>query len=99
MKQIKEIGLIGFGDFGRFIFQYLKDYAEVSVYDAKEIHKKSSLEETASKDLVVLSVPVQNLEEVLVSIKDYVKSRRVFSLLWGVEAKLNDFARNVSDLK
>ena len=87
MKQIKEIGLIGFGDFGRFIFPYLKDYAEVSVYDAKEIHKKSSLEETASKDLVVLSVPVQNLEEVLVSIKDYVKEDALVADVCSVKLK------------
>jgi len=80
-KTEKEIGLIGFGNFGQFLVPYLKPYFQIHTYDPKSnsrIAKKfgvkfSSLKEVASKDIVILSVPVQNLEFVLKKIRGFVK--------------------------
>lgn len=69
-----EIGLIGCGNFGRFILPYLRKFGRVSVYDPKyNVPEFRRLEEVASRDLVVLSVPSQNLEELLKEAKDYIK--------------------------
>lgn len=71
---MKTIGLIGFGNFGKFILPYLQKCGHVSIYDPKyNVSEFGTLEEVASRDLVVLAVPSQNLEELLIQTKDYIK--------------------------
>jgi len=73
-----EIGVIGFGSFGKFMAKHLNTKAEVFVFDivdkekeAKEIGVKFvSLKEAASKEVVIISIPMENLEEVLITIRD-----------------------------
>jgi prephenate dehydrogenase len=70
------IGIIGFGTFGRFMAAQLSAYGEVLVssrsgseVEVAEVGARLvSLEEAAAAALVVPSVPVQNLEEVLVQL-------------------------------
>lgn len=73
---MKTIGLIGCGNFGEFILPYLKKYGLVNVYDLKTkpgIWYAANIKYAASCDLVILSVPSQNLEELLIKTKDYIK--------------------------
>ena len=77
----KEIGLIGFGNFGRFISNHLQNYFKIFVYDFIKNNKEnyndnivfSTLEDVVNKDLLILSLPVQYLEDCLIKIKDIIK--------------------------
>ncbi|MDD5192454.1 MAG: prephenate dehydrogenase/arogenate dehydrogenase family protein [Candidatus Nanoarchaeia archaeon] len=73
-----EIGIIGFGSFGRLIAKHLKTRAKIYVSDiinkekeAKEIGVSFvSVKQAASKEIVILSMPMENLQEILISIKE-----------------------------
>lgn len=75
------IGIIGFGAFGKLAAEHLSRKADVSVTDVvdkSEEAKKlgvefASLEEVTCRDVVILSVPMDSLEDVLHKIKDKVK--------------------------
>jgi prephenate dehydrogenase len=77
---MQELGIIGFGNFGQFIIKHLKPYFKVTAYDKTDLSddakamgvKWGTIEEVAQKEMVVLAVPVQYLEEVLIQIKDIV---------------------------
>ncbi len=78
---MRELGLIGFGSFGQFMVPFLKKHFEVSVYnrsdrseDAKRLGVKyESIEVVAAKPVVILCVPVQFMEEMLIRVKDLVQ--------------------------
>ena len=76
MKKIKNIGLIGYGNFGEFILPYLQKQASVLIYDIKPNDKVWYLDikSVAKCDLVVLAVPSSNLESVLADISGHVKN-------------------------
>jgi len=77
-----EIGIIGFGNFGRFMAKHLKNKAEVFVTDtinrakeAEEIGVKFvSLNDLLQKKVIILAAPMENLKGILHSIKDKIKS-------------------------
>ncbi|HPO50086.1 MAG TPA: prephenate dehydrogenase/arogenate dehydrogenase family protein, partial [Spirochaetota bacterium] len=77
----KEIGLIGYGNFGKFISKILSETFRIYVYDCVVKNDKndlkniffSSIEETCSKDIIILSTPVQYLEDCLLKIRDLIK--------------------------
>lgn len=78
---MKELGLIGLGSFGQFMVPHLKPFFKICAFnrsdrsaDAKRLGiDYESLEVVASKSVVILSVPVQFLEEMLIKIKDIVQ--------------------------
>ncbi len=78
---MKNIGIIGFGSFGQFIYQYLTPHFNVCVHDthlpeklAENFHLHNvTLDKVVDVDLLILSVPVQFLEQTLIDIKDRVK--------------------------
>lgn len=83
---MKTIGLIGFGNFGKFILPYLQKSGPVSIYDTKyNVPEFGTLEEVASRDLVVLSVPSQNLEELLIRSKDYIRADAIVADVCSVK--------------
>jgi prephenate dehydrogenase len=62
-----EIGIIGFGRFGRFAGDLLKHDFKVSVFDRKKITpppgiQKLPLQEVASKPILVFCVPISQIE-------------------------------------
>lgn len=73
-----EIGIIGFGRFGKLIAKHLKKEARVFVSDSINKEKEArelgvsfvSIKEASSKDIVIISVPMENFENVLSEIKD-----------------------------
>jgi prephenate dehydrogenase len=81
----KEIGIIGYGRFGKFLARYLAEDFKLTIYDKNinqtsvedykdDVNKNlifSSLEKTASKNIVILSVPIGVMEKILKIIRKY----------------------------
>ena len=70
---MKSVGIIGFGIFGRFMAGHLAQYAEVLVYDIVQRDAQSgvnwtTLDDVLRQPVIILAVPVQELEELLVDI-------------------------------
>jgi prephenate dehydrogenase len=67
------LGIVGFGNFGRFMCNHLRSRFNVRVHDRLDIAdeaaqigvKSAPLPEVAASEILVLAVPVQNMEEVL----------------------------------
>lgn len=64
---IKSIGIIGYGQFGQFMYGHLRKHFDVLVYDQDHTLATDSpvatLKEVCKCDLVVFAVPMQALEE------------------------------------
>lgn len=82
MKNKQDIGIIGFGNFGKFIAKHLVQAGfPVLVCDtvdktrqAEEIRAKFvSLNEVCKSKIIILAMPMENLEETLHQIKDKLK--------------------------
>ncbi len=82
----RKLGLIGFGSFGQFITPHLQPYFDVYATNRSDKSDEAkalgvpyvSMEECAAKEIVVLCVPVQFLEEVLIRVKDHVQPKSLF---------------------
>ncbi len=72
---MRTLGIIGFGSFGQFMAEHLKNHFEIIVYDVTEVTdaRSGSLEEVAGCDVVIPSVPVQEFGGTLESIKKLLK--------------------------
>lgn len=78
---IKKIGLIGFGRFGKLIARHLSGDFEFHVHDnadkSSEIKENNSipasLKEACSHDIVILAVPISEIETTLKKIKNIIK--------------------------
>ena len=76
-----EIGIIGFGRFGKLLTKYLSEDFKVYIFnrsDKNEEIKKTngipaSLEEVCKKDVVIPCVPISQFEETLNEIKGLLK--------------------------
>lgn len=92
---MKSLGIIGFGNFGKFAALHLKAHFDVSVFDAGNIQseakkigvKPASLEKAAGGDVVLLSVPVQNLEDALLKIRPSLKKDAIVLDVCSVKEK------------
>lgn len=77
----KELGWIGFGEFGKFFIPHLNDFFEITVYNRSNKEDKikkigaipGTLEETASKEYILICIPMQYLEETLKKITPHIK--------------------------
>jgi len=92
---MEEIGIIGFGNFGQFIVPFLKPYFKISVFDKTDFSTDArkagvewaSLENVISKGIVVLGVPVQFLEELLIEIKEHINPHALVVDVSSVKVK------------
>lgn len=79
-RPVEEIGFVGFGEFGQFFARHLVQCFKVTACDRQDRGAEArsigvqwaSLETVASKDLVILSVPLKSLEPVLQSLTAHV---------------------------
>ncbi len=79
----QSLGWIGYGSFGKFFLPYLMPHFNISVYDIKEIGAElegtnlfnASLEEISQTDIIILSVPVQFLDSILIQIAPLIKHK------------------------
>ncbi|MDI6803618.1 MAG: prephenate dehydrogenase [Bacteroidota bacterium] len=71
------IGIIGLGRFGKLTAEYLSEYFNVVTYDIKKVPlpknlTRVSLKEAASQLVVVLAVPIRQMESTLQRIASYI---------------------------
>lgn len=89
------VGLVGFGNFGQFIVKFLTPFFEISVYDRTDFSNEaknlgvvwSSLSDVVQKDIVILGVPVQFLEPLLLEIKDLINPEALVMDVSSVKVK------------
>lgn len=70
---MREIGIIGFGQFGRFMAQHLASFFDVTVCDNAELRaeaeknnvKWGNFETVTAKEIVIFAVPLGSFEQVL----------------------------------
>lgn len=76
-----QIGIIGFGQLGQFAAKHLKNHAEIFAADKFNKEKQAKqlgvsfvpIKQAASKDIVIVSVPINQFESTFKEIKDYFK--------------------------
>lgn len=76
-----EIGIIGFGSFGQLVADELKKDFKVYAWNRSDRSREAkrmgvgyvSIEEAASKDIVILSTSISSFEEILKKVKVHVK--------------------------
>jgi prephenate dehydrogenase len=94
-KRKQELGLIGFGAFGRFMVKHLKRFFDIHVYDGRNITgpakklgvKTAPLKDVASKRIVVIAVPVQCFGSVIGQIKGFVRPESLVLDVSSVKVK------------
>jgi len=75
------IGIIGFGRFGQLIATILKREYSITAYDNKDKKEEAknanikwdTLENVCQQDLIILAVPISEIENLLKEIKDKIK--------------------------
>lgn len=77
-RNLRTLGIIGYGAFGRFAAQHLAPHFEIRAHDALRAPQVGparpvSLKEAASSDIVILAMPVQHLAEVVSAITPYLR--------------------------
>lgn len=105
------IGIIGFGRFGKLAVKYLSEDFDVFVFSrknkSKEINeiggKPALLKEVCSKDVIIPSVPISQLENVLLDIKRYLKNNVLIAdvcsvKVYPVEVMLRILPKNIQVL-
>lgn len=76
------IGIIGYGRFGKLLHQHLKSQAKIKIY--KKQTKKDSLK---SCDLVILAVPINEIENVCKEIKNKISQKTIVMDTCSVKTK------------
>lgn len=92
---MRTLGIIGFGGFGQFMVKFIQPHFDITVFDVMDYSEIAaekglhwgSLKEAASKDIVVVAVPVQFLEPVLIEIRDLLKPGAVVADVSSVKVK------------
>tara|TARA_B110001454_G_scaffold217187_1_gene241957 strand:+ start:5192 stop:5932 length:741 start_codon:yes stop_codon:yes gene_type:complete len=78
---MKSLGIIGFGDFGRLAAEYLGSRFETGAYDAHVSAddivaggaRALTFAQAAACDVVMIAVPVQEMEQVIIALASLVK--------------------------
>jgi prephenate dehydrogenase len=72
MAKSLTIGIVGFGDFGRLMVQYLSEHARLLVTTRREISRPKNFDcefvdpdTVLAQDIIILSLPAQHLESYL----------------------------------
>ena len=76
---MKSLGIVGFGSFGRFMACHLAAHFDILVHDLRPVDddaraagvRTGSLAEVAACEVLVLAVPVQDMESVLAEMAGY----------------------------
>lgn len=72
----KSVGIIGFGSFGQFMAKHLEPYFKVIHFDPKSA-LSMDLDTVCQADFLILCVPVQVLEETLITIKSKIPLKTI----------------------
>lgn len=72
---MKSLGIIGFGSFMRFFSPYLEKHFNLVIYNRNL--GDSSLNDVLECEIIILAMPVNKIEEVLIKIKDKIKPNTI----------------------
>lgn len=95
-KNIKTVGLLGFGAFGRLIAAHLAPHVDLVIHDPSPAHPHSAqdarlqfrpLEEVAACDLVILAMPVSALADALTQIRPHLQPDAIVLDVGSVKLK------------
>ena len=97
------IGLIGYGRLGKLISTYIGRDFNLKVYDQKETADSSSIDEVINSKIIILSVPISEIENVLREIAPKIKENTIVVDTcsvkeWPVKKMLEYLPENVSIL-
>ncbi len=70
----RSIGIIGYGRFGKLAAQQLKKYFRIKIYDKAEKKAKAGLKEAAACDIVLMCVPISEMENSVRSIRQHIRN-------------------------
>lgn len=92
---MKEISIIGYGNFGRIIANVLKKHFKIFIYDSNPGKfftnttriKFSDLEECLSKEIIILSLPVQFIENFLIKNSKIINKKSIVFDVCSVKIK------------
>lgn len=86
---MKTVGIIGFGSFGRFLAEKLKEYCEVKVYSnsGKPNQWEASLEEIGKCDYIIPAIPLDAYESLLNNLKPLLLHESVIVDIASVKVK------------
>ncbi|MFC1754541.1 prephenate dehydrogenase/arogenate dehydrogenase family protein [Thermoproteota archaeon] len=90
-----EIGIIGFGQFGQFAAEHLKKKFDVAVTDKRKLSDVAgkigvefvSLEEAASKKIVILATPISTFDKTLEQVKPFLQKDALVIDVCSVKVK------------
>ena len=90
------LGIIGVGAFGEFMLKHVTPYFDVRIYDAfknlddiaETYHLRvTTLEDVSKSDIVVLAVPVKELEKTVEAVVPFLKAGQLVIDLCSVKCK------------
>jgi prephenate dehydrogenase len=92
---MREVGLIGFGNFGKFLAKNICSYYRIFAYDKNVASDNScgenititDLQECLSKEIIVLSIPVQYIDSFLKENSKYIKKSSLIIDICSVKMK------------
>ena len=99
----KSLGIIGFGQLGNFISKHLSPHFEISVFDTKDKSKEAetmgvkftNLEEAASKEIVIVSVPINAFENTIEKINPFLKKGTILIDVCSVKEKPSEIMQRL----
>ncbi len=81
---MKKLGLIGFGRFGRLLYDQLKTTVDVQVHDPEKMSDPAyasvpfaDLENICKNELIILAIPVSQIEKVCRNMRSHLSSQSV----------------------
>ncbi|WP_417784095.1 prephenate dehydrogenase/arogenate dehydrogenase family protein [Terasakiella pusilla] len=95
-KNIKTVGLLGFGAFGRLIATHIGPHVDLLIHDPHMVPPSvandtpvrfRSLTEVAACDLVILAMPVSALEDALIRIRPHLQTDAIVLDVGSVKLK------------
>lgn len=91
---MKDISIIGFGNFGKFIASILDKYFNIYIYDKKLNESNSSfnynfvsIKEALSKEIIIIAIPVQFIEEFIKTNIQFINKNALFIDVCSVKKK------------
>jgi prephenate dehydrogenase len=90
-----QIGLIGYGRFGKLAARFIAQYANVLVFDKQKEYgrfpsrriRAASLAEAAAQPVVILAVPISSLQQTLLSIAPFLQPQALIVDACSVKVK------------
>ncbi len=80
--KIEEVGLVGFGRFGKLAYRYLRRGKKLRIYNhnpekIRNIPERATLEETLAAQLIVLCVPISGMEEFCKTMSPFLREGQI----------------------